>query len=507
MRGIAIAAASTAAMLIGGAGAFAADLAVTAPMLNAPRNTACTSLVDFFTSACQVAAYGVRFYGAIDVGGSYMTNPTPLDRLPGPGVGYFPAKNSGAHGAGFTFAPNALSYSNLGLQIKEQLGAGWSFVGQLEAGFVPPTFALGDNPGSLRENAGLTLNQQRFGADGSSQGTFYNQLGFAGISHDTFGSLTFGRQNDLAKDVAFAYDAMGNAYGFSYIGVFGQTAAGGDTANVKSTTAVKYRVNVSNLRFGAFSQVGGYDLGNASNGVFQGDVGGDWKVGPGALSVDAVGSFTKDAVSEALTQAPGTVIGGIPNPNTPQSLLVTISNNTSAMLAAKYTWDRLRLYAGYEWIQFAPPSDMITSFTDQSGTFLCNSNSFGNSPACLVGGLPTTISNTAFNAQKKIQQTAWAGARYALTSSVDVVGSYYHVDTSQFDNGTGQIAMTCAANPIANGNCHGTVDSASFLVDWQIAPKWDTYLGTLYTKLNGGQASGFLHDNNWATTAGVRFRW
>jgi hypothetical protein len=47
-----------------------------------------------------------------------------VERLPGRGVGYFPAKNSGTHGSESVFAPNALSYSNIGLQIKEPLGAG-----------------------------------------------------------------------------------------------------------------------------------------------------------------------------------------------------------------------------------------------------------------------------------------------------------------------------------------------------------------------------------------------
>lgn len=69
------------------------------------------------------------------------------------------------------------------------------------------------------------------------------------------------------------------------------------------------------------------------------------------------------------------------------------------------------------------------------------------------------------------------------------------------------VAQACAANNVASGNCHGTVDEISVMLDWQFAPKWDTYVGTAYSKLGGGQASGFIVDNNWSTTAGVRFRW
>ena len=501
MKGIRIAAASTAAVLLGGASAFAADLSMPVKAVPISGPTVCTSIVDFFTTACQVSAYGVRFYGTIDIGGSYMTNPTPLDRLPGPGVGYFPLKNSGVHGAGFTASPNGMSYSGIGLQINENLGGGWRFVGQVEAAFLPTSFNLGNNPGSVQENAGLTLAQQKAGADGSAQGSFYNQFGYAGFSHDTWGTLTFGRQNNLAKDAAIAYDPFGNAFAFSYIGFFGATAGGGDTEDVKSTTAIKYRLNVANFRFGFMSQFGGYDAGNPSNGMYQGDIGGDFHVGPGILSLDVVGSWTKDAVSEGLV---GSVdpngVGIAFGPNAVgQNLLATISNNTSVMVAGRYTWDRLKLYAGYEWIQFAKPSDDITSFTDINGQFLSSAVSFN--------GVPVIVNSGNFNFADKVQQTAWVGARYAITSSLDAIGSYTHVDFGAFASSAAGVPASCATNDRSSANCHGTVDSVAFALDWQFAPKWDTYLGTLYTKNGGSQANGFVVDNNWSTTAGVRFRW
>jgi hypothetical protein len=55
----------------------------------------------------------------------------------------------------------------------------------------------------------------------------------------------------------------------------------------------------------------------------------------------------------------------------PSVLQATISDNTSIMAVAKYTVDRLTLYLGYEWNQFAPPSDMFTNFTDISGDQIC----------------------------------------------------------------------------------------------------------------------------------------
>src|SRR5579871_5115517 len=111
MKGIRGAAASAAVAMLGGTGALAADLGTMptkAPVL--PADATCTSIIDFLTTACQVAAYGVRFYGTIDVGGSYQTNGAAFDKLAG--VDYFLQKNS--LGAKWLLAPNALSASNVG---------------------------------------------------------------------------------------------------------------------------------------------------------------------------------------------------------------------------------------------------------------------------------------------------------------------------------------------------------------------------------------------------------
>ncbi len=515
MKGLGTAAASAAVIMLSGVGgAYAADLS-TMPVKAIPvaGPGTCTNIVDFFATACQVSAYGVRFYGTIDVGGGYMTNPTPIDKLAGSALGWFPVKNSGARGSNkFTATANGLSLSNMGIQIKEDLGGGWSFVGQVEAGFNPYSFDLASSPGTVHENTGLTLLQQHLSADGGANGFFYNDLGFAGLSHPIWGTLTVGRQNDLGRDATIAYDAMGNSYATSYIGFFGATAGAGVTEDSKVTTAVKYRVNFGNWRLGLFSQIGGYDAGNASNAVYQGNIGGDWHVGPGVLSAEVVGSFTKDAVAESLSGGVSVANAlGFPTTvslTTPQALTATLSNNTAVMAVAKYTMDKLKLYAGYEWIQFAPPSDPSTSFTDITGTLICN--------GCLLGGLPVTIANTTYNAQHRIQQTAWVGARYSLTSTLDMAVAYYHADVSEIA-GTGvkvgspsvtdPSSLVCASNAVASGNCHGTADAASFLLDWQFAPKWDTYFTTLYAKLGGGQASGLANNSNWATSVGLRFRW
>jgi hypothetical protein len=160
------------------------------------------------------------------------------------------------------------------------------------------------------------------------------------------------------------------------------------------TTAIKYRVNIGPFRIGALAQVGGYNLNNGSNGNYEAQIGGDIPVGNfgwgnGVLALDAIYKWEKDAVNLSLSGVSN--VAGVPvAPFLPQTLTATISNNQNVMLLSKYTVGPLKLYAGYEWYQLAPPSDpvnKVTGFTD-------------------IGGLPvgsgynnlTAISNIAYSA-------------------------------------------------------------------------------------------------------------
>ncbi len=506
MKKIGLAAASAAVLVLTGAGgAYAADLGTMPTKALAPTGPAvCTGFLDFITTACQLSAYGVRLYGTIDVGATYETHGAKED--PNLGVNSFLSKMSNR--PQLILAPNGLSSTNIGLQIKEPLGAGWSFLGQVEAGFNPLSGHLLNGVHSEFKGIGTPLaNQTAFG-DSNSEGQFYNDLGFTGVSHDTWGTLTFFRQNDLMQDAILSYDPMGVSGAFSPLGFFGGFAGGGDTQNRRDTTAIKYRVNVANWHFAAYGQVGGYEEGNAAKGSFSGDVGTDIKVGPGLLSVDAIGMFRKDAVSFGTG-----LVGPVdnfghpiaPTTSTNETLGATISNNTSVMALAKYQVDRLKLYAGWEWIQFKNPSDPTTAFTDIAGDFIC---------ANCQGFNGTNINNTNFTTGTEIKQLAWIGARYSLTPTLDVAAAYYHEWQNDFSGGVATRnqaaatapAFTCAQVSTVSSKCQGTKDSASVLLDWQFAPKWDTYLGVNYARNAGGDDNGYLQKDVWSTTTGVRFR-
>jgi predicted porin len=516
MKGFGAAAASAAAMMLCGGGAYAADLG-TMPVKALPvaGPAVCSSIMDFFTTACQLSAYGVRVYGTIDIGGNYMTNGSPFDKMSGAGINYFPTKNS--FGGRWNIAPSGLSASNVGVQIKEPLGAGWSFVAQLETGFNPYSGNVANGVGSVHENIGVPMALQTAYGDSNSQGKFFNNLGFAGVSNDTWGTLTFGRQNTLMADAILAYDPFSSSLAFSPLGFFGAWGGGGDTEDRKGTTSVKYRVSVANWHFGAFAQLGGYEEGNAEKGAYQGNIGADFKVGPGTLSADVEGGYTKDAVGVTIVSQTNPLgypvntftaaVGANPFGNAFES--ATLSNNVNVMLSAKYTVDRLKVFAGYEWIQYTDPSDPYTvpgtGFNTVADNFLCFNCTALNG---------TQINSTAFIDGNKISQIFWFGGQYAITDSLDVIAAGYHVTQNDFSGGTFNTpakgtgaALTCAQSSTSSFKCAGSQDTASVVFDWRFAPKWDTYIGTMYTTANGGMDNGFLARNNWSTTGGVRFRW
>ena len=354
---------------------------------------------------------------------------------------------------------------------------------------------------------------------------------YAGVSSPVWGTLTFGRQNALQTDAVNAYDPMGGSYAFSPIGFSGFTCGAGDTEECRWTTAIKYRVNFGNLRFAVIGQpvtgTSAYNAYNPNNGAVEGDIGGDFKLGPGLLSVDAIGSYIVNSVNIGPSGGSASVLGVPVAPFTPTTYLsATLSNNTSFMAVAKYafgSWGNqpivtkgpmpppsgipLTLYAGYEWMQLSNPSNPVTSsFPDDGFTFNFVSATGAAPPA---SGNGTTIANNAFNSlcgtgtgcSDKIAQVVWTGFKYGITRDLDLIGAYYEYFQNQYVNGTG-----ICANPTAHGQCAGTETMASGVLDWRFLPKWDAYIGTFWSQVNAGLSNGYLSRNNVATTAGVRFR-
>jgi predicted porin len=507
----------------------------------------CGGVGDFFLTNCVLSWWGVTVYGTVDMGVTYQTHGDgALDINHPVGASYLlgnSATNAVGRVAGFGWGPNALSQSLVGVKTIEPLGAGWNFISVNELAFDPYSALLANAPQAMWDARGVPENQQLIPYDSSRWGWLAAQ-NFIGVSSANYGTLSFGRQNTPILDAVNAYDPMGGSYAFSVIGNSGATCGAGDTETCRWTTAIKYRVNVGDIRFVVAGQpIGGpqagYNAYNPNQGAVEGGIGGDIKRwGPGILSVDVLGAYERDAVNWS-TLFPGQTFFGtsgtpITFPSGPlgSGLKATISNNTSFMAVAKYSfgsWGNpappivgkaapppsgptgipLTFYAGYEWIQFANPSDpQTTSFRDDGFQFFAT-----NAAGSTFVGSPnsTTIANNAFNAAcgsgvggcyDRVLQSMWAGGKYGITRDLDFIGAYYHYIQSTFVNGV-NCSWSVAA---ANSRCQGYFDAYSFVLDWRFLPKWDAYIGTMWSGAYGGLANGDISRNNLATTAGVRFR-
>jgi predicted porin len=461
--------------------AQAADLPVytkAPPPAPVPALVSCTSAVQFIVTDCPLTYYGITVYGTIDVGGGYETHGTPFNKDLHTGVTELVQKQSRPT-AMWLQTPNGLSQSNIGVKGVEQIVPGFNFVFDLNFGFDPYSGNAANGVQSLFDNNGIALAKQTSNADSSRAGQWYNGVGYAGFSSSTYGTLTFGRQNSLELDGVNAYDPMGGSYAFSVIGWQGTAVGGGDTEDARVSTAVKYRVNVGDwFRLGAIYQVGGYENNNGAAAVWGAQIGKDFDFGAnGKLSVDAIYTEDKGAISAAALSA-------AQNAKFPGTLAATISDNNSTMLLAKYTYQKLRIYGGYEYITFAnPTTPLTTGFTG-------------------IAGIPIAfpdITQTGFKINEHLQ-ISWAGARYAITPTLDAGIAYYHYDQNSF-----HVGGFCNSAAVAS-SCAGTLNAASFDIDWQFAKKFDLYAGVMYSAVAGGLANGYQVFNNWAPTAGLRFR-
>jgi predicted porin len=466
------------------------------PASSAPRT--CTGDPwDFISTNCQLTWAGITIYGTIDAGVTYQTHGTPYDPRSAVGASYLIQKQN--RSSTWSVAPNGLSNSTIGIKGTEPVGGGFSAVFALDAGFDPYSFRFSDGPRSVAHSAGVPQDLATAYSDSSRAGQWYNGVGYVGVSSPTYGTLTVFRQNTLTLDAVFDYDPFSASYAFSPIGFQGITCGGGNTENCRNSTSLKYRVNIGNFRAAALWQFGGYGQNNASNGAYQFQVGGDvspW--GQGTLSFDAIFSYIRDSVSLAL--APGTNdANGVPiSPFLPQTLTATISDNNAVMLVARYTDGPWKLYAGYEHIMYMAPSDPQTAFTDIAGDFVCAGCTALNN---------TNINNAAYGVNglgNRTLHVMWAGAKYAITENLDVIGGYYHyIQDSFFGTAAGGPAP-CSGSE--HPQCAGTFDAVSAAVDWRFAPKWDLYLGAMFSQVNGGLAFGFIQRNNIDPTLGLRFR-
>ena len=460
--------------------------------------------------------HGVCLYGNFDMGVDWIQHSAPFNSMAGGPLLYVVGSNSQLPSyAGV--AVNQFSTSFIGLRGKQEIGDQLYAVFNLQTLFNPASGNNANGIGSLVQNNGLSAAPQLgllangYG-DSSKAGSMFNNVAYFGVSSPIWGTFTMGRQSALSSDLVVNYDALSGSNAWSLITFEGATGGGGVTENRIYDNSYEYRLNVGPVRFAA--EVQAPNGGNSGTGLaYQGDIGFDYL----GFSMDFLGGHEKDAVSSSplnttqVNQLTSNQTGSAVNLGTGVALIgpgyaipcslgcvsSVISDNTVFSVGAKYVLGPWKFYGGYEHITFKDPSTPLLP-----GAFI-------------QGGYNIGFVNNNRYLTNRNQDIFWAGVKYSVTPTFDVIGAYYGARQGFFFVGAGAgaggnatfvnypggpanapglvgQANNCAIAGASSPGCSGTIDMFSLAMDWRFARHVDLYAGVAYSTKSGGLANGFV---------------
>jgi predicted porin len=408
---------------------------------------------------------GVTLYATIDVGYAYQSHGVPLSSEYLGGLEYqafTTTRNFG--GSQSTFAESGLEQSKIGIRVSESIIDDFTLIARTDTGFNPLSGQLVDACKALTSNSSKAQGEQTANADSSRCGQAFNGVIWAGVSSPRFGALTIGRQQSLQLDALALYDPQTLSYAFSFLGYSGFNAGSGSTEAARLDNSGKYAFTSGPVHISAMYSNGGQDTG-----VIGKSYGADIGVSVQGLSVDAVYQNEKGAVNlrSSFDNA------ATPNPVPTPGLAAFISDDKSYNLMGKYVFefgnkDKLTAYAGYSHIEKAHADYTV-----------------GSAQANYPISVGININNTAK------YDMEWVGARYAMSSGLNLTGAYYHIKQNDWTIGLGAAGndnLGCAAAGLL---CSGEFEEMSFVADYLINKHYDVYGGVNWSEVTNGLANGF----------------
>jgi predicted porin len=426
--------------------------------------------------------HGITLYGIVDLGVQYDTHSAPFSD-------YFPAGSDSLvqkndYDSPVGLAPSNLSQSRIGLSGNEPLIGDWSAVFKFETFFNPQSGDIADGVKAVALNNGKALTSQTTGVDTSVAGQLFSGAAYIGFASPTYGSFTFGRNVTLLADGISKYDPMGAAQAFSVIGYSGTTAGGGDTEDRRLDQSGKYYAQYGWLHLGAMYQFGS-STGTTNTG-YQLQIG----ASAGDGSIDAYYFKKYDAIS--ISSLSADQVGGLAAlcADTPpqcysvsNSLSGTISDNTTFAVMADYAFGPVKLYGGYEHIDFNNPNNPLPA------------------GSVIIGGYVLAFVNNAAYDNEKTLQVYWGGLKWTVVPDVDLIFAYYGYNQNSYATG-----KNAGCSTTVNSGCSGTENAVSGLIDYRLTKRFDLYAGSMWSGVQNGLANGYLNKDNIATTVGARFK-
>jgi len=481
----------------------------------------CASGHDFATTDCALTWHGITVYGVYDGGVGWVSHGLPENGYNYEGESLI---NRNGYQHRFLFAPNNLQQTGLGIRGKEEFVHDWSVVFNASTGINPNSGMLANASATMTINNGLPRSSYSEAIDGARAGQPLNDEYYAGISQAHVGTLTFGRQRSLGTDTMLLYDPAGGGYAFSYIGYNGTMAGGGDTEDSRWDDALKYRLAYGPAHFGAM-----YKFADGSAGCYSAlaAAGSAWTAAnctPEAAHNNAYGfdlggnyeKFFADLVFQHYNQAisvlnplqgPQSQSGGAQLQSTEDSIDTTyitganlistdntvygiVTDNNAVMATARYAWDPIKFFAGYEYIWQNNPK-----------------NPLGVGASVQGGYIMSGVEDNNLDSEKLVN-IWWTGAKYTYRSKTDFTFAWYQQRQNDFRS-----PPACSAAAGFRASCAGTLNEGSFYVDHHFTKRFDSFAGVAYSFVSGGLAIAIPHgpgvpyksDNNLAPTIGSRF--
>jgi predicted porin len=417
---------------------------------------------------------GITLYGVVDVGVQYDTHSAPFTPFRPAASGNIVRQNSRESVVGVT--PSNMGQSRVGLQGIEALNDEWAAVFQVETFFNPQSGEIANSLKSLTANNGVALAKQSVGVDGSSAGQAF-QTSWVGFKSQRFGTLTFGRQVTLLMEGVIRYDPNYNASAFGLLGASNTYSGGGSQENNRLDSTAKYLVSFNDLlHLGALYKFNGSS--GSANTAVQANIG----VESAHAAVDAYYSKVNSAIT--ATSLSAAQVAKLPVTHSlSNSLAATISDNSAYALMASYRLERLKFFAGYEYIKYENPRTPLSA-------------GFIN-----IGGYVLAfVNNTAYD-NSKLVQVYWTGVRYSVVAGLELTAAYYGVHQNAY--GAGKLAG-CSTD--TSSLCSGSLEAFSFDADYRFNKHFDAYVGAMYSGVHDGMASGYLYTTNINPTIGVRYK-
>ena len=441
----------------------------------------------------------IQVYGLLDTGVAHVER--SLSFSPDFVVGTNPFLQAGRTTGATGMFEGGLSQSRFGIKASADLVDGWKAIATLESAIMATSGRIGNCTESLAESGGKSV-----AAASAISGQLFARGAFVGVSHNTYGTLTFGRQQNLMFDIMIPYDANGLAQLFTPIGFSGAFLGGGVTENSRIDSSIKYRVKVADFTVSALTKVSGTKGPDTTAATACNEFTVEYNNGP--FGIYGGYQYLKNGVTYAANANGSivTVVTNIGNPTgTPVvppttatvasqgTIKATVLCNTNINAGAKYKFGSVLVTVGYQQIKFEDPSAGDAAYF--SGLAAGSQYAYGQQIASF------NVASIGVNAKK--QTLTSLTAAWDVTPKFKLSGGYYHVGINDYSVNLPNSAKGSQTNTYL-----------SLIANYAVTKAFDIYAGEMNVSASGNaiNAANSWYPNGDDTTknnvlgVGLRFK-